>query len=75
MPLELALGYGTRLELTESPFVDDIVIAGVIENTRGDPGLNNQCRQTSAPEWIPRPKMERVPLKENEEKGCAPLYG
>jgi hypothetical protein len=45
--LQPALGDGTRLELAERPFVDDVNVVGVVEKTGSDPGLRKKCRQTS----------------------------
>ena len=42
--LKRALGNRRRLELVKSPLVDDVGIAGVVEETGGYPRLrNNHC--------------------------------
>jgi len=44
---ERAFGDGFHLVFTESPFINDVGVAGVIEKSGCDPWLRNRCRQTS----------------------------
>ena len=39
MRLQLGLRYGLGLVLAERPLVNDVVVSGVLENTRRDPWL------------------------------------
>jgi len=46
MLLQLSQGHGLILKLAEGPFVDNFVVAGVVEKTGGNPRLHNEYRQT-----------------------------
>jgi len=65
MLFKLLLGVGTRLKLTKSPFVDDLVVASVIEKTWSNPGLHDECRQNSCLINTPTELVERGVLGKN----------
>jgi len=56
MLLQLALSNGTRLKFAEGPFVDDVGVAGVVEETRSNPRLCDNVPSDLPSDGIPRPK-------------------
>lgn len=71
--LEDALGNGIRLELAEGPLVDNVVVAGVVEKTGGDPGLRDGIVRHFA--WLITQLMgEQSPLRRGRKDRCIPLH-